>query len=270
MKFIVTGASGFVGSHLVPAILAKGHEVRTLTRDETASSAPDLPASDVLVHLAAIADTGGNDPSAYAEVNHLLPVRLARRAAASAVKRFLFLSSTYAESHPNTPYGRAKANAEEDLLRIEGVEVSIVRAPLVYGPGAKSNMKALLSLSNTPFPLPFKSASAKRSLIYVENLVDAILFLSSSENVCNRIWTATDADAVSLAEIISAYRSGLGRPTRLFSAPWLPNLLCRLGKGELATKLFGEALCDGSVLYRAGWTPPVLAVDGLKKTAQKF
>lgn len=239
-----------------------------LPRLALAEAAGILAAGDAVVHLAAVAHTNSANANLYETVNHLLPLKLARDAAAAGAKRFIFMSSTHAVSHRDTPYGLAKARAEADLLQLAGIEVVIVRPPLVYGPGAKGNMASLLALSRLPVPLPFADAQNRRSLIYIDNLVDALAFLLTADGVAGKTFTATDAEAVTLAQIVRGYRQGAGQPDRLFSAPWLPGLLRLMGHSGLAKKMFEEAVFDGSALRDIGWVAPRTADEGLRLTAR--
>ena len=265
MKIAVTGAGGFVGQRLVPFLAEKGQQVVPLHRGDL--GAPDFQRADVVIHLAAIAHSGGVDDQEYDEINRALPIRLARAAAEQGVRRFVFLSTTHAISHADTPYGRAKAAAELELLSLSGIEIAVVRSPLIYGPGVKANMRALIRLSQLPVPLPFGNANEKRSLIYIDNLCDALLFASREETPSSSIYCAADSHPLSLAEIISLYRAGAGRNPGLFPAPWLPNLLRMFGMNDLEQRLFAPALFDASSITRAGWSPPYTAADAMRMTA---
>lgn len=265
MKIAVTGAGGFVGQRLVPFLTEKGHRVVALHRGDL--PAADFQGAEVVIHLAAIAHSNEIDDQEYDEVNRALPVRLAKLGAEQGVRRLVFLSSTHAISHPETPYGKAKVAAERELLSVSGIEIAVVRSPLVYGLGVKANMRILMKLSRLPIPLPFGSATAKRSLIYIDNLCDALLFAARDQTPSGMIYCAADSQPLSLAEIVSLCRAGLGRPPGMFSAPWLPGLLRFLGRGELEQKLFGSAVFDASSLTAAGWSPPYDAADALATTA---
>lgn len=262
----VTGASGFVGRQLVPAILERGHQCRSLTREELAAPAAELQGVHTVIHLAAIAHTNAATDEDYVRVNRDLPVTLAQAAANAGVSRFVFVSSTHALTHRDTAYGRAKAEAEAALAGLSGIEIRIARPPLVYGPGAKANMGNLARLVATPLPLPFAAETAPRSLIYVGNLVDALLFLAETKLLAEPAYTVTDPEPASLAMIVEELRAGRGMPPRLFRAPWLRVLLEGLGRRRLASKLFDADVFDGAPLRQAGWQPPFGTREALRLT----
>jgi len=196
----------------------------------------------------------------------ILPVALARAAAEAGVRRFVFVSSTHALTHRETAYGRAKAEAEAMLAKIAGIDIRIARPPLVYGQGAKANMGNLARLAATPLPLPFGGETAPRSLVYLGNLVDALVFLAERESVSVRAFTVTDPEPASLAMIVEELRAGRGKPPRLFRAPWLRGLLEALGRRQLASKLFDAEVQDGAPLRQAGWQPPYGTRQALRLT----
>ncbi len=175
MRIAVTGAGGFIGSALTQMLAGEGHEVLPLSRN--ALSSRDLSGVETVVHCAALAHrTGAERPDAatFDAVNHRLAVELATRAKAAGVKRFVFVSTIYTVAgnpSPLTPdmplkprddYGRAKARAETDLRELSGIEIVIARPVLVYGPGARANLKALIRLCDSGLPLPFGLANNRR------------------------------------------------------------------------------------------------------------
>lgn len=269
MKIVVTGASGFIGSHLIPHLKACGHEPVPLQRSELANPQQRMKGADALIHLAGIAHSTGVAAEAYREINCELPVGLAVAASECGLRRFVFVSSSHAASHPDTPYGASKLEAERRLLALGAPEIVIMRPTLVYGPEAKGNFRALLRLAASPLPLPFGAASARRSMVYVGNLVDALAFAAQEPDLAGRVFTVTDpGQAPTLAEIVGTLRAGAGRPSMMVRAPWLPGLLRRIGAGSAAEKLFGEAVFDSSALFEAGWTAPFSADEALKMTGR--
>ncbi len=191
MKIAVTGAGGFIGSALTQVLTGEGHDVLPLSRNEL--SDPDFSGVETVVHCAALAHrTGAERPDAdtFDAVNHRLAVELAAKAKAAGVRRFVFVSTIYTiagNPSPLTPdmplrprddYGRAKAKAEADLRELNGIEVVIARPVLVYGPGARANLKALIKLCDSGLPLPFGLADNRRSFVSLENVAHALTFLS--------------------------------------------------------------------------------------------
>jgi Nucleoside-diphosphate-sugar epimerases len=264
MKIAVTGASGFIGRRLVPHLSAKGHEVVSVPR--AALECPDnwMEKADAIIHLAGIAHTSGISRSDYLSVNCDLPDTLADAAARLGVKRFVFVSSSHAESHRHTDYGASKAEAERRLLKKDAPEIVVVRPTLVYGEDAKANFGMLVRLALLPVPLPFGKLSAQRSMVYVENLVDALEFSATTQGLSGRIFTVTDPDApLSISDVLAKLRTGAGRSPMLVNAPWLPVLLRLIGAKRLTEKLFESAIYDGSGLIEAGWKPPVSASTAL-------
>lgn len=269
MKIAVTGASGFIGSALVPYLEQRGHEAVKLSRSMLASPQEALSGCEVLIHLAGIAHRRNESFAEMDAANRQLPVNLAKCAERAGVAKFIFVSSVYAEISPDTPYGRSKAMAERDLLALDGIEVTVVRPPLVYGRGAQGNMKSLLSLSRLPMPLPFGAADRKRSLVYIGNLVDALAFVAERMTPGGSIFTVTDNDDVSVAQIVTAFRRGMGRPAWLFPAPWLEGALKLIGAGRLAEKMLGQLQFDSQALTAAGWKPPHKASSSLSESARE-
>jgi nucleoside-diphosphate-sugar epimerase len=264
MKIVVTGAGGFIGSRLVPYLKQKGHEPVTLSRSGLSAPNASLEGAGAVIHLAGIAHTGGTAIEDYMRVNCDLAVDLAATAHECGVERFVFVSSSHAQSHPETPYGSSKAEAERRLLACCKQEVVIMRPTLVYGLNAKGNFSALVRLAAKPVPLPFGAATAKRSMVYIENLIDALTFAAEHPNISGRTFTVTDSGpGLSLAQTIELLRKGAGRPGMLFAARWLPSVLGRFGAGNMAEKLFGESVFDGEDLFAEGWIPPFSSQDAL-------
>lgn len=264
MKVVVTGGGGFIGRKLMRYLKSKGHDPVALSREGLEKPHDVMHGAGAVIHLAGIAHTGGGTEQDYMRVNCDLAVDLATAARECGVERFVFVSSSHAQSHPETPYGRSKAEAERRLLSSFSQNVVIVRPTLVYGAGAKGNFAALLRLAALPVPLPFKGATAKRSMVYIENLLDALVFVMDRPNVSGRVFTVTDpGSGVSLAQIIRLLREGAGRSHMLFQARWLPTVLASLGAGVVANKLFGEAVFDGSDLLTEGWKPVYTSEEAL-------
>src|SRR5436190_9740219 len=219
MKVHVTGAGGFIGRNLMSALARSHHH-----------AAAAVAGADAVIHLAAIAHRHASRDE-LDEVNVRLPARLAREAAACGA-RFLFLSSVKVHGerseHPFTersaiapadPYAASKARAEEALHAVSGLPLAILRPPLVYGPGVKANFLSLMRAVARGCPLPLGSVNNRRSLVYVGNLVDAIVRCLTVDGT----YLVSDGEAVSTAQLCRELGEVLGRPARL--VPFPPALL---------------------------------------------
>lgn len=270
MRIAVTGAGGFIGSALTQMLAGEGHEVLPLSRN--ALSSPDFSGVETVVHCAALAHrTGAERPDAatFDAVNHRLAVELAARAKAAGVKRFVFVSTIYTiagNPSPLTPdmplkprddYGRAKARAETDLRELSGIEIVIARPVLVYGPGARANLKALTRLCDSGLPLPFGLANNRRSFVSLENVARALTFLSVAppQKVAGRVFHLAEPQPRSTKELVTKLRAALGKPLRLVPVPpvVMRLLLSAAGKSGLYDQLYGDLVADTSSLIDAGF-----------------
>ena len=264
MKVALTGASGFIGSALRPALARQGHEV--LAIDARRSAGASLQATQALIHLAGIAHRHASRQE-LDDVNVRLTEQMARLALA-AEARFLFLSSVKVhgeESHeafserspiePQDAYGASKARAEDSLRAIAGLQLTVIRPPLVYGPGVKANFLALMQAIARGWPLPLGSIDNRRSFIYVGNLADAIVRCLETDGT----YLVSDGEAVSTPQLCREIGSALDRPARLLSFP--PALLPR----KLTASL---EIDDRAIRERLGWQPPFTRAQGLRATAQ--
>jgi nucleoside-diphosphate-sugar epimerase len=258
----------------------------------------DLPAAldgvDAVVHLAARAhvlhDRTPDPLAAYRAANADATARLAEAARAARVRRFVLMSSikvngeaagkdrpfTEADAPaPQDAYGIAKMEAEgalRDAAAAPGsaLEPVILRAPLVYGPGVRANMRALLRLCDSPWPLPFGGIDNRRSLLSLANLGDAVATALSHPAAAGETFLLSDGEDVSTGELIRRLRAALGRPARLIPAPSAPMRvgLTLLGRRAAADRLFGSLAVDSSrIRTRLGWTPPETLDDGLAALA---
>ena len=308
MRILVTGASGFVGTALCRTLLVRGHEVRAAVRTASAPGAeradlhqvviPDIAAGfdpgalldgiDTIVHLAAIAHRSSRIEAEIRRVNCDAAVRLAE-AAAGLARRFIFLSSvkvhgedsgggTYAEEdalNPEDSYGRSKLEAERALTEAaarNGMELVMIRPPLVYGPGVKANFLRLLGWVDSGLPLPFASVRNRRSLIYVGNLVDAIA-RCAEHPAARGPFLVSDEETVSTPELVSRIARALERPARLLPAP--PALLrvagTMAGRRDEIRRLICSLAIDSSRARRLlDWHPPYTLDAGLAETARWF
>ena len=206
LRILVTGSSGFIGSALTSALAKVGHHVRAASRERTAIAdapgvewvelpdlehkvdwAPLVGGMDIVIHLAAIAHRSHVDSGQYTRANRVATASLAQACAEHGIKRIIFMSSIGAqagsaadyvvtetdEPWPITAYDRAKLAAEEEIRR-SGVPFSILRPVIVYGPGAKANIAMLMRIAALPLPLPFGAFTNRRSLLSIDNLVQAV------------------------------------------------------------------------------------------------
>jgi UDP-glucose 4-epimerase len=308
MRILVTGASGFVGTALCRGLLARGHSVRAVVRGASAPPAdspglhrvavPDIAGAidrhvllegiDVVVHLAAVAHRAAADASEIRRVNVEGAIRLAD-AASGLVRRFVFLSSvkvhgedsgnaSYTEVDAPLPediYGRTKLEAERALTGIAergGMELMVLRPPLVYGPGVKANFLRLLSWVASGLPLPLASVRNRRSLIYVGNLVDAIA-RCAEHPAARGPFLVSDGETVSTPELVSRIARALERPAWLVPAP--PALLrvagMIAGRRDEIRRLTGNLAVDASkARQHLDWRPPHTLDEGLAETARWF
>lgn len=299
-RVLVTGASGFIGPHVVAALTAAGYRPRLAQR--RAAPVPDRAEAVVtgelsepidwsaalegvahVVHLAGLAHAGpGLDEALYRRINTQATLELAQAAQQAGVERFIHLSSIKAqtgafdgpplsESDPPAPgdaYGRSKLAAEQGLAGLDLDWVSL-RPVLVYGPGVKANMAALLRLARLPAPLPLGGLTRPRSVLAVENLAEAILFALTPACPARCAYTVADPEPVSVAQMLAAMRAGLGRRPGLMPIPesWL-GLAARLaGKGEAFGKLSGSLVARPDGLLRAGWRPRLRSAEALARLA---
>jgi len=307
-KILLTGATGFVGGVLLNKLPAL--HLSVLGRNYPKGFTGDffqLPISgeadfsqavlnvSFVIHCAArvhVMNDESLDPlSCFKEVNTAATLNFARQAAAADVKRFIFISSIKVNGEstldgirfssrdklkPEDPYGISKAEAEIGLLQIAketGMEVVIIRPPLVYGPGVKGNLLNLLKLSKLPIPLPFGLINNKRSLVYLDNLVDLIITCVHHPNAANRIFLASDSDDLSLARLLTLIRKAMNKSPLLLPVPiGLFRFVGRcLGKPEVVDRLIGNLQVDSSDAKKyLGWSAPYTLKQGIQSTVDDF
>jgi UDP-N-acetyl-alpha-D-quinovosamine dehydrogenase len=249
---------------------------------------------ETIVHLAArvhvVRETAADPLVEFRTTNTYGTLHLARQAAIAGVKRFVFMSTigvngdnseqkpfTEADDpHPHNSYSVSKYEAEQALLEIyskSGMQVVIVRAPLVYGPGNPGNFLSLLHIISKAIPLPLLSIQNSRSLIYVGNLVDALSTCALHSAAAGQTFLVSDCDDVSTPELIRRTASALHVPARLFPVPLsLMRLAGTLtGKSTAVNRLTGSLTVDSSRIQRElGWTPPFTMEEGLRETAKWY
>jgi nucleoside-diphosphate-sugar epimerase len=285
MRVVVTGASGFIGRAVVPALLARDHQVVALDRAAIGDLAGfrgwfrHLDGADAVVHLAALAHARGVDEVRLRAVNVDAACMLGQ-AAAAAGARMLMMSSikvlgeetrerAFNDASPVGPqdaYGRAKAAAEAALRAIPRLALTILRPPLVYGPGVKANFLALMRAVARGWPLPLAGIENRRSFVYSANLADAVIRCLESPVATGRTYGVTDGAPLSTPELCRALGAAIGAPARLFS---FPSVLLELmpPAARLTRSLVVD---DGRLRRELDWTPPHSFEEGLRSTVEWF
>lgn len=304
MKLVLTGGRGFVGTAVtrrlaekpgIALIAAGGHRLPA-----AADGANDMPGwravlaqADAVLHLAARAhilrDDAADPLAAYRAVNTAATLHLATQAAAAGVRRFVFVSTVkvhgestrpgqpFTESMapaPDDPYALSKWEAEQGLAAIAaatGMEVVIVRPPLVYGPGVKANFAALMRAVQRGWPLPLGALDNRRSLVALDNLVDLLLLCLTHPAAAGQTFLVSDGRDLSTTELLRGLGQAMNRPARLLPVP--PALLQAgarlLGRGAAAQRLCGNLQVDiTKARTLLGWTPPVSVDEGLRRAVQ--
>lgn len=306
-KILVTGANGFIGKALTSRLVEEGFEVRGVSRgvahgcmpigyiDADTDWSPALDDVDSIVHLAArvhvMRDRVSDPLTAFRKVNVEGTAKLAREAARRGVRRFVFVSSIKVNGEstregspfraddppaPADPYGISKHEAEQVLLRIgreAGMEIVVIRPPLVYGPGVKANFEAMMRWLLRGVPLPFGAIHNRRTLVGLDNLIDLIVACLSHPRAANEVFLAGDAEDLSTPDLLRRLAQALGVPSRLIRVP--PSILesaaALLGKRVVAQRLCGNLQVDISKARRLlGWAPPVPVDEGLRRAASHF
>jgi nucleoside-diphosphate-sugar epimerase len=307
---LVTGAAGFVGRRVVADLARSGWSVRAVVRraveacgDPAVTWLPlgdlaelddwsaALTGVDAVVHLAGrahVMDDPAPDPlAAFRRTNVVATMALADAAATAGVHHFVFMSSIKAvgeqsaltglaedaECRPEDAYGVSKREAEVALLapgRLGAMAVTILRPPLVYGPGVRANFARLLGWVARRIPLPFGAVDNRRSLVFVGNLSSAVAFVLRTPALAGQTCLVSDGEAVSTPELVRQMAAALGRAPRLLPVPpiVLNGLLHAVGKGAEAGRLLGSLVLRDTRLRAAGWAPPFSMAQGLVETAQ--
>jgi len=311
-SILITGANGFIGKALCAELLRQGQYVRGAMRsvrlpienlEAVSTGAIDgetdwtkaLLGIKVVVHLAArvhlMKDNAVNPLDEMHKVNVEGAWNLARQAAEAGVQRFIFISSIKVNGEgtllgrpytaedqpaPVDSYGISKFEAEDALRQLAdetGMEVVIIRPPLVYGPGVKANFYSMMQWLNKGVPLPLRGIHNKRSFVALDNLVDLIVTCIDHPAAANRTFLAGDDEDLSTPELLQRMGAALGKPAKLFPMPisLLKTAAMLLGKREMAQRLCNSLQVDISKARDLlGWQPPVRVDDALKKTAADF
>lgn len=310
MKLILTGANGFIGRNLAERIdgLADVELTCSVRRAGTTNCGSEvvvdglnsetdwsaaLIRKDVLIHAAArahiVKDSAREPLLEYRKVNVDGTLNLARQAAREGVQRFIFISSIgvngntnqypFTELDPPSPaelYAQSKWEAEEGLLKIHretGMEIVIIRPPLVYGPGAPGNFGTLVRWVEKGVPLPLGAIHNRRSLVAVDNLVDLVVTCIDHPNAANQVFLAGDGEDLSTTELLKGVAQAMGRPSRLIPVPGRLLMFgaTLLGKKAVAQRLLDSLQVDISKARQfLDWKPPVTVAEGLAKAVGSY
>jgi nucleoside-diphosphate-sugar epimerase len=312
LRVLITGASGFVGQAMCAQASRWGFVVRGALRkhgellgsvepvvvgeiNDASDWVSALRDVNVVIHLAArvhvMRDNSDNPLEEFRKVNVAGTERLARAAAACGVKRLVYVSSIgvngmqttlghfYSEKdtpNPHNAYALSKWEAEQKLSQVSeetGLEVVIVRSPLVYGAGAPGNFAQMLKVLAKGIPLPLASIHNQRSLVYVENLVDALILCATHPAAAGQTYLVSDGEDISTPELLRRLGTAIGRPARLFPCPTgLLKLAGRLiGKADQVERLLGSLQVEsGKIRRELNWAPPYPLQQGLQKTAEWY
>ncbi|QRR09320.1 SDR family oxidoreductase [Burkholderia sp. MS455] len=308
--FVVTGANGFVGRAFCRRALDAGHAVTALVRRpggciggvrEWVHGAADFDgldegwptdlAVDAVIHLAArvhvMRDESPDPDAAFNATNVAGTLRLAEAARGHGVRRIVYASSIKAvgesdggvplseaaKPDPQDPYGRSKLRAERQLAQFgasNGLDVVIVRPPLVYGPAVRANFLRMMDAVARGMPLPLGSIPARRSVVYVDNLADALLQCAIDPRAAGECFHVADDDAPSVTGLLRLVGEALGKPARLIAVPSavLRALGALTGRRAAIDRLTGSLQLDtGRITRVLGWHPPYTTREGLEATA---
>lgn len=310
---LITGASGFIGRELVRTLPGKGYIVRAMARHlvkvfsstsntswyvtEDLADQKDFSMLDgvnAVIHLAGRAhilkETAADPLAEFRRANVHATRNLARAAADCGVRRFVFISSigvngnvthdqAFTEKTPAAPhnfYAMSKWEAEQELMEISqktGIEVVVLRPPLVYGPGVRANFLSLLRWVERGAPLPMGAIQNQRSLIYVGNLVDAIARCLDHPAASGRTYLVSDGEDISTPELIRRLATAMERRSYLLSVPMpLLKLAGKVaGKAADIERLVESLVVDSSrIRLEIGWVPPCSMAEGLQATANWY
>lgn len=311
MKVLVTGVSGFVGNATCVRLVTQGMDVVGTVRQLPTQPLPGVDyriVSDLngdtdwrqaltgvgaIIHCAGrvhvMRETAADPLVAFRAANVAGTEQLARQAAVAKVRRFIFLSSVkvngeggsvaYCETDPPAPqdsYGISKYEAELSLREIAvetGMEMVMVRSPLIYGPGVKANFLALMRALARGIPLPLGAIHNRRSMVALDNVVDLIVTCIQHPAAANETFLVSDGEDLSTTELIHRLACAMCRPAWLVPVPAtvLITGLMLLGKREMARRLCGTLQVDITKVRKVlGWIPPVSVDEGLRRTANHY
>ena len=301
MNITITGTTGFVGFTLL-SLLNQHYQTRSITRAEFGELLPctnytaAITHADVVIHLAArvhlMHDTAADPLEEFRRINTSATLNLARQAATAGVRRFIYLSSIKVNGEhtqpnqsftafdrdylPTDSYAISKQEAEKALCQLAletGMEVVIIRPPLVYGAGVKGNFKSMMNWISIGLPLPLGNIHNHRSLVALPNLIDLITTCIDHPAAANQIFLVSDGEDLSTTELLNRLGQALGKPARLLPVPpkLLETTLNLLGKQAIAQRLCGNLQIDMThTCQTLNWKPPVSIDEALYQTAQAY
>ena len=279
IKILLTGSTGFVGQRFLSYNKDK-FPIQTVSLQITKPIEIKFDTIDTIVHSAGMAHQMQKiDDQIYFDVNYTLTKKLADAAKSAGVKHFIFISTikvfgehqqgVLTEKSPclpqNDPYGESKLKAEQYLQSIEDDNfiVSIIRPPLIYGPGVKGNLIRFLELGNKPYPLPFRNLKNRRTMVFLDNFIELINRIIETKQ--SGIFLASDESPISTEKLISEIRLNLGKKPNLFETPDFMKRILGLVKPEFALRLFGSLEMDTSDSFkRLDFKPPSSIEHGIK------
>ncbi|MBS4697996.1 SDR family oxidoreductase [Aeromonas allosaccharophila] len=304
---LLTGATGFVGNAVFKRLIEKNYPVRIYSRrapanimcdsdyvlgdiDNTTNYEKTLESVNVIIHCAAKAHlmemSQQRQADIYYDVNVEGTLNLARQALAAGVKRFIFISSIKVNGEftvegasfnhlspaaPEDDYARSKQLSEERLQALtkgSGMELVVIRPPLVYGPGVKGNFSSLLMVAKRNLPLPFGAIHNRRSMVALDNLVDIIITCIDHPKAANQIFLVSDDNDISTMELLNTITRTAGKSPRLIPVPisWLRMLGRLTGKQSVIERLCGNLQVDIShTKHTLSWQPPISVAEGIQR-----
>jgi len=312
MHVLITGATGFIGSSLVNTLLSYDYKITVLVRknlsylssrinqqvcnifETDTLSQFDFSDVDCIIHLAArvhvMREYSFDSLTEYRMFNRDVSIDLARVASNKGVGRFIYISSIKVNGEltplgqpfaaddvvaPEDAYGISKWEAEQGINKIAveaGMEVVIVRPPLVYGPNVKGNFATMINLVERGFPLPLGAIHNQRSLVALDNLIDLIITCIDHPAAANQVFLAGDGQDLSTTELLRGIAKAAGKPSKLIPIPSFLLMLAAslFGKKAVAQRLLGSLQVDISKARELlGWEPPISVEEGLRRCFSK-